>query len=119
LVIAGLIGCGGDDDDATVGSDAGTTAVSEQDAAVAPTTTDQVTIVDFAFDPEDVTVPVGATVRWTNQDAAPHSVEDRTLDFESEELALGDGFERTYEDAGSYPYVCGIHNYMQGTITVR
>src|SRR3990172_7466651 len=43
--------------------------------AVLAQTPATVTVRDFAFQPRDLTVPPGATVRWTNQDGTPHQVE--------------------------------------------
>ncbi|MBW3548634.1 MAG: cupredoxin domain-containing protein, partial [Actinobacteria bacterium] len=59
------------------------------------------------------------TVTWTNQDSAAHTVKDSGDLFpESDELAQGDTFEFTYDTPGEYPYICGIHEYMKGTVTV-
>ena len=119
LVLVGLAACGGRDDGGTADATATTAAPGDAaDAAGAPTASDQVTIVDFGFDPAHVTVPVGTTVTWTNQDDTSHSIEDRSGEPSGPPLALGDEFSRTYDEAGSFPYVCGIHNYMQGTVTV-
>jgi plastocyanin len=113
LVLSGvLLACGDDDDTA----DTTTTA-----AGGAPSSADAVTIADFAFEPEELTVATGATVRWVNTDDAEHSIESTAdaLAFESERLAQDAGFEQTFEEAGEYSYVCGIHNFMSGTITVE
>lgn len=128
LLTVGLAACGSDDDGGAVaeGGD-GSTETTTSETTVAPDDgssdaaagTDQVEIVDFAFDPVDVTVAAGTTVTWTNQDEAAHSISDSALDFESEDMAQGDTYEFTYEDPGEYPYVCGIHNYMKGTVTVE
>lgn len=80
-----------------------------------------VTIADFAFDPVDVTVPAGTDVTWTNTDGSPHSIQDDSgteLFPESEDLDRGDAFTFAYAEPGTYPYICGIHNYMRGTVTV-
>jgi plastocyanin len=78
-----------------------------------------VTIVDFAFQPADLTVKVDDTVTWTNTGEAPHAVKWSDGEPESEQLAKGDTHQRTFDKAGSYPYVCGIHSNMTGTITVQ
>ena len=80
-----------------------------------------VTISNFRFGPMDATVPAGTPVTWTNQDGSPHSIQDdsgQELFPESDELDQGDTFAFTYAEPGTYAYLCGIHNYMQGTITV-
>ena len=122
LVVLGLVltalACGGDDDDTaattTTADETTTTAASG-----APTAGEAVQIANFAFDPKDLTVATGATVRWTNTDDTEHSVESTSdLAFESERLAQDASFEQTFDTAGEYSYVCGIHNFMTGTITV-
>jgi plastocyanin len=99
-----------------------TTAASGGDAADdGPAPEGSVDIADFAFGPADVTVAAGTAVTWTNRDGSPHSIQDDTGDDlfpESDELDQGDTFSFTYADPGTYAYICGIHNYMRGTVTV-
>ena len=125
VLVAAVSACGGDDDGgagevgATATSAAAnpeTTAATEEDEPGVP---GEVEIVDFTFSPEAITVPVGTTVTWRNADEAIHSVADRALGIESEDLAQGGSFEHTYASAGTFPYVCGIHNYMEGTVVVE
>ncbi len=127
LLIASLLlvlaACGSDDaddplaeGDTTEESTATSSAEEDVEDAGAP---GEVVIADFTFGPEDITVSTGTTVTWTNEDEAAHSVADRELDFDSGNMAEGDTFEFTYDEAGEYPYVCGIHNYMRGTVTVE
>ncbi|MEJ7722345.1 MAG: cupredoxin domain-containing protein [Ilumatobacteraceae bacterium] len=78
----------------------------------------EISIVDFNFDPAEMEVPVGTTVRWTNNDSFDHTVKADDGTFESETLGGGDTFEFTFETAGTFSYICGIHPSMQGTITV-
>jgi plastocyanin len=65
-----------------------------------------------------VTVPVGSTVTWTNDDRFDHSVVADDDSFVSESLGKGDVFEHTFTAAGEYAYICGIHPYMEATVTV-
>ncbi|MEJ7561566.1 MAG: cupredoxin domain-containing protein [Ilumatobacteraceae bacterium] len=78
----------------------------------------EISIVDFNFDPAEMEVPVGTTVRWTNNDSFDHTVKADDGTFESETLGGGDTFEFTFETAGTFSYICGIHPSMQGMITV-
>ncbi len=123
VLVAGPAACGGDDGGAAeeVGAaTTSTTATTETSGATGggDGVPGEVEIVDFTFTPEEIKVPVGTTVTWRNADAAVHSVADRALGIESEDLAQGSSFEHTYEEAGTFPYVCGIHNYMEGTVVV-
>ena len=71
----------------------------------------------YRFDPVAITVPVGATVTWTNDDNFTHNV---TFDG-SEPLKLSPGHSatRTFDTAGTFPYVCTLHPQdMQGSVEV-
>ncbi len=81
-------------------------------------TTGAVSIVDFGFEPADLTVAAGTTVTWTNTGAATHTVKWSDGTPESSGLTSGATYQRTFDTAGSFPYVCGIHGSMSGTITV-
>jgi plastocyanin len=84
---------------------------------VRPVAADTVTIAGFAFAPAAVTVPVGSTVTWTNNDSAPHDVTGGPL--HSPTLNRGQSWSYTFAAAGSYSYICSIHPNMTGTVTVR
>ncbi len=80
-----------------------------------------VSIVDFAFNPKTITVPVGTTVRWTNNGSAPHTVTSTSSPraFDSGTLNPGDSFEFTFKTAGQFPYFCEIHPSMRGMVIVE
>ena len=78
-----------------------------------------VTIQGFKFNPADVTVKVGDTVVWTNQDSAPHTVESADGMLKSDELSKGDTYSWTAKKAGKHDYHCGIHPSMKGSVTVQ
>ena len=78
-----------------------------------------VNIKDFKFVPADITVKVGDTVKWTNEDSAAHTVESSDKVLKSDELSQGDTFSYTFTNAGKHDYVCGIHKSMHGSVTVR
>jgi plastocyanin len=78
-----------------------------------------VTIRDFSFTPADLTVSVGDTVTWTNDDDFAHTVTSSDDLFDSGDLAGGQTFEFTFTEPGRYPYVCNIHPNMTATVTVE
>lgn len=80
-----------------------------------------VRIVDFAFNPKTITVPVGTTVRWTNTGNAPHTVTSTNSPraFDSGTLNPGDSFEFTFNTPGQFPYFCSIHPSMTGMVIVQ
>lgn len=76
----------------------------------------QVSMENFSFNPEVLTVPKGTTVVWTNNDSAVHNVE--ADDFNSPDLKKGETFAFTFEKTGTYDYICGLHPKMTGQIVV-
>ncbi len=77
-----------------------------------------ISINDFAFNPKNIEVKVGTTVSWTNDDSASHIIVGDSGGPNSSTLATGDTYAYTFNTAGSFPYHCGIHSMMTGTVTV-
>jgi len=82
---------------------------------------------DRAYEPLDVTVPAGTTVRWTNEDTVAHTVTSGVSDgssgsddgrFDSGFLDQGGTFTFTFDEPGVYPYFCIPHPWMRGSVTV-
>lgn len=78
-----------------------------------------VAIPDFSFSPSTLTIPVGSSVTWRNDASVPHQIVSNTGAFTSSILNTGNTYTHQFSQAGTYPYHCGIHPYMTGTITVR
>ena len=101
-----------------------------------PANSTQIMIVNFAYNPADITVPVGTTVTWVNQDSVGHTVTEgdptspksanlRLFDSSGEALTgkvalIGPGqtWSYTFTTPGTYEYYCIVHPYMIGHITV-
>ncbi len=77
-----------------------------------------ITIKDFAFTPSTLTIEKGANVTWVNDDTVAHRINSDTQLFTSNDLNKGDTFTYQFNDTGTFPYHCGIHLYMKGTIIV-
>jgi plastocyanin len=86
--------------------------------AVAAAADASVSIRDFAFQPATVTVRVGDTVTWTNRDDVIHTVKWSGGQPESPDLAKGESYSRTFGRVGVFPYVCGPHPFMTGSVRV-
>lgn len=78
-----------------------------------------VAIEQFAYAPAVLRIRRGASVTWTNRDAAPHTVSARNGSFTSRELRKGSTYRRTFPRPGSYTYLCALHPQMKGTVVVR
>jgi len=85
------------------------------------TSTTEVKIDNFSFGPVTLTVPVGATVTWTNRDDIPHTVvsTDDAKTFKSKVLDTDEKFSFTFSKAGTYPYFCSIHPKMTAKVIVQ
>jgi plastocyanin len=77
-----------------------------------------VSIVDFDFVPPAQSVALGDTVIWTNNGAAPHTSTSSTGVWNSGNLSTGQTFQFTFNTAGTFNYICTIHPFMRGSITV-
>ena len=73
---------------------------------------------DKDFLPEDLTINVGDTVVWTNNDDSPHTVTADDDEFNSGNLAEGATWSYTFTEAGTYDYHCNYHSSMTGSVTV-
>lgn len=80
----------------------------------------QVVSPGFLFCPAEVTVAAGSEVRWTNADAAPHSLTATGAEpaFDSGTLTTGQTFTFRLDRPGTYQYFCRLHPSMRGTVTV-
>jgi plastocyanin len=98
-----------------------TTAPAATTTAGSGTTTaatgDAISIENFAFAPETITIPVGSTVTWTNKDSASHQIKGDT--FNSPLLATGQTYQFKFDTAGTYNYICSVHPSMKGVVIVK
>jgi len=72
----------------------------------------------FSFSPPDMEVPAGTTVRWTNQDSAPHTATADDKSFDTGSIQTGKSASHTFDKPGTYTYHCAIHQGMKGKIVV-
>ncbi|HSM70972.1 MAG TPA: plastocyanin/azurin family copper-binding protein [Anaerolineales bacterium] len=76
-----------------------------------------INIVNLKFNESSVTIRVGTTVTWTNNDDSEHTVTADDGLFDTS-VVDGDTFSFTFTEAGEFPYHCEIHRGMQGEIIV-
>jgi plastocyanin len=93
------------------------TAPSLSGPSVARGATHAIEIGDGFFSPASLTVAVGDTVTWTNVDDSPHTVTASGA-FDSGNLNGGQTFSHTFDEAGTFTYVCLYHDEMVAKITV-
>jgi plastocyanin len=124
-------GCGDDDDDGGGGGGAATTEEpadtggddgggGDDDDGGGGGGGTEVSMADIAFDPAEVTVSAGDTVTWTNNDSVGHDVTaDSFSSGDPGGMAGGATFEHTFEEAGTFDYVCTVHPGMEGSVVVE
>jgi LPXTG-motif cell wall-anchored protein len=78
-----------------------------------------VTIVDFEFQPGSVTIDQGDTVTWTNNGPTAHSATAPDGSFDTGIFPAGQSRSHTFNEAGTFSYICTPHPNMHGTIVVR
>ena len=86
----------------------------------APVATNQVDLPrSYKFAPADISIPVGTTVLWTNNDNFTHTV--RLLDSgEDQMLRPGETVTNEFAQPGLFRYDCSLHpNDMQGSVLVQ
>ncbi|TAM60690.1 amidase [bacterium] len=77
-----------------------------------------VTIANFAYAPATLTIAAGTTVRFRNDDSDAHTVTADDGMFDSGGLDAHGTYQHTFDQPGTYRYVCAIHPWMKGTIVV-
>jgi amicyanin len=78
-----------------------------------------ITIDNFTFNPQKLTVKAGTTVTWTNMDDIPHAIAAVSKQFKSKTLDTDDAYSFTFTTPGSYEYFCSLHPHMTGTVVVE
>lgn len=79
-----------------------------------------VEIRGLAFAPPEMTVALGDTIGWVNQDMFPHTATaDGAAGWDTGPIASGDTAFAVARRAGVIEYVCKLHPTMHGRIVVR
>lgn len=92
---------------------------SNHPAATSVSRPDTIVIKNFTFSPMSITVAPGATVTVHNEDSTTHTLTATGGAFNTGDIAPG--ATKTFiapHRAGTYSYICSIHQYMTGTLEV-
>jgi plastocyanin len=78
----------------------------------------------YRFIPSQLTIPVGTTVIWVNDEQAKHTATADDNQFDSGDQDLGVSYAHTFTEPGTYRYYCRYHGDvggvgMAGTIVVE
>ncbi|MGH2925709.1 MAG: plastocyanin/azurin family copper-binding protein [Solirubrobacterales bacterium] len=77
------------------------------------------TASSFAFSPRTIVITAGDTVRWVNNSSTSQGHTATGKSFDSGFMKPGDRYSHTFKDPGSFSYICSIHPFMKGTVTVK
>lgn len=84
--------------------------------------TASVAIVNYSFKPATLTVKAGTKVTFTMEDASTvHTAtgSGNAAFIKSPNLKKGQSYTVTFNEKGTFSYICQIHPYMKGTIIVQ
>ena len=93
-------------------------AVYTVNAVAAPPAESRITIDNFTFKPDVITIPRGTRVEWENEDDIPHNLVETRGKFNSPALDTDDKYAFTFDVPGTYEYFCGLHPHMKGKVVV-
>ena len=77
------------------------------------------------YSPSTATISAGGTVTFSNTDMAPHTSTSGTAAngpdgvFDTSLIMANASFDVTLSNAGTYPYFCMVHPWMEGTVIVE
>ena len=91
----------------------------KQKASAKAAANGSVAIADFQFTPAQITINQGDTVTWTNNGPTPHSATAPDGSFDTGIFPAGQSSSHTFNDAGTFSYICTPHPQMNGTIVVQ
>ena len=78
-----------------------------------------VSMAGRSFSPSTITIAAGGSVTFRNDDDREHTVTASDGAFNSGTIAEGGSWKRTFEDAGTFSYLCAIHPEMTGKVVVK
>jgi plastocyanin len=94
-------------------------AVYAVHAVAAPSPAEsRITIDNFTFKPDVITIPKGTKIEWDNEDDIPHTVVETQGKFNSPALDTDDKYAFTFDVPGTYEYFCSLHPHMKGKVVV-
>ncbi|HXE79277.1 MAG TPA: cupredoxin domain-containing protein [Vicinamibacterales bacterium] len=80
--------------------------------------THKVIMEGTSFEPPTLTITLGDSVEWVNQDFFPHTATAEGL-FDSSYVPAGQSWTYKPDKQGEIKYVCTLHPTMKGTLIVK
>jgi plastocyanin len=111
LIAIGIIGVEMSSTSESGDSDPGPTSVTDMNIVIG--------IRNYNYNPRIISIPLGATVTWLNDDKVDHTATEKNGVWDSTIIHSEESQTLQFDTPGTYNYYCTIHPYMTGTLTVR
>lgn len=115
--------CGDDDDTAAPADTSSQDGGADTSAATAGGGAVQdgpISIIDFTYDPAEITATPGQELTFENGDETAHTATASDGSFNTGTIDGGASGTATAPDApGEYPFICSFHPFMKGTVVVQ
>jgi plastocyanin len=120
-VVAIAAGCSSDSKSKASTSSSSSASGAASSSSGAPAASgNEITIKDFKFGPDTLSVKVGDTVTFKNADGQQHTAtSDNSGDFDAGAVDPGGSKQVTFAKAGTFTFHCSFHPFMHGTIEVK
>jgi len=82
------------------------------------TQSNAVSIENMTYNPSSLTVSMGTTVTWTNNDNVDHTVTADNGSFDSGNIKAGAKYSHTFSTTGTFAYHCTLHANMKASVVV-
>jgi plastocyanin len=112
LLAVFMAGCGSSNNSSTTSpSPSGSATVTIVSGAQSLTTT--------AYSPNPISVSVGTTIKWVNNDSTAHTATSNNGAFDTGTISAGGQVSKQFNSTGTFPYHCTFHPGMVATINVQ
>jgi alcohol dehydrogenase (cytochrome c) len=78
-----------------------------------------VNVVDYLYQPQQIQVPTGTTVKFSNTGTIVHTATAQDNSWDSSDIAPGEAATVTFSAPGTWIYNCTPHPWMIGKIVVQ
>jgi plastocyanin len=113
FILLSLLSCSPNPQSSVIESSTQSQPLANTQAATAT-----VKIHNFKFEPANVTISENESVQFINLDEEPHTATSTDRTFDSKALDTNQTWNHTTTKSGTFPYICSVHPFMKGTVTV-
>jgi|WetSurMetagenome_2_1015567.scaffolds.fasta_scaffold05740_3 plastocyanin len=121
LAMLGIVGSGCSSDSSNPYASSATGPSVTPTPTPSPVAANTVLMAGSVFSPASITVAVGTTVTWKNNDGIAHTSTSDTGVWDTGNIPAGGSTTTTFNTAGQFPYHCTYHLAMgmKGVVIVQ